>query len=58
MDTSADDGLPPIPPDYLVERATRAVQGDFRRILAKAGTPAPVPGDELPESWPMSPSAP
>jgi hypothetical protein len=39
---------------YLAERAARAVPGDFGRILAKAGTPTPVPGDELPEFWPRT----
>jgi hypothetical protein len=37
---------------YLAERAARAVSGDLGRLLAKAGTPAPIPGDELPEGWP------
>ncbi len=37
---------------YLAERATRATAGDLGRILAKAGTAIPVPGDELPEGWP------
>ena len=37
---------------YLAERAARVISGDLGRILAKAGTPAPIPGDELPESWP------
>ena len=39
---------------YLSERAARAMPGDLGRILAKAGTPTPVPGDELPEGWPES----
>lgn len=39
---------------YLAERATRATPGDLRRVLAKAGTPTPIPGDELPEGWPES----
>jgi len=34
---------------YLAERAARARPGDFGRILAKAGTPVAIPGDELPE---------
>jgi N-acetylglutamate synthase/N-acetylornithine aminotransferase len=34
---------------YLAERAARAKPGDFGRILAKAGTADPVPGDELPD---------
>src|SRR6185437_10135574 len=36
---------------YLAERAGRAVEGDLGRVLAKAGTPTPIPGDELPEGW-------
>jgi len=39
---------------YLAERAARATSGDLGRILAKAGTPTPIPGDELPENWPES----
>ena len=39
---------------YLVDRATRAMVGDLGRILAKAGTATPIPGDELPEGWPNS----
>ncbi len=41
---------------YLAERGARAVSGDFRRILDKAGTPTPIPGDELPEGWPETPA--
>ena len=41
---------------YLAERAGRATPGDLRRILAKAGTAIPVPGDELPEGWPEQPA--
>ena len=37
---------------YLAERAARAVPGELGRVLAKAGTPTPVAGDELPEDWP------
>ncbi len=37
---------------YLAERAARATPGDLERVLAKAGTPTLVPGDELPEGWP------
>ena len=37
---------------YLAERAARAMPGDLGRILAKAGTATPIPGDELPEGWP------
>ena len=36
---------------YLAERAARANAGDLGRVLAKAGTPTPIPGDELPEGW-------
>ncbi len=39
---------------YLIERAARATSGDLGRILAKAGTTTPIPGDELPEDWPDS----
>ena len=39
---------------YLAQRAARATGGDLERILEKAGTAAPVPGDELPETWPDS----
>jgi antitoxin component of MazEF toxin-antitoxin module len=39
---------------YLTERAARATAGDLGRILAKAGTATPIPGDELPEDWPDS----
>ncbi len=39
---------------YLAERASRATTGDLGRILAKAGTATPIPGDELPEGWPES----
>jgi len=39
---------------YLAERAARATSGGLGRILAKAGTPTPIPGDELPENWPES----
>ena len=39
---------------YLAERAARVMPGDLGRILAKAGTAAPIPGDELPEGWPDS----
>ncbi len=36
----------------LAERAARATSGDLGRILAKAGTATPIPGDELPKGWP------
>ena len=39
---------------YLAERASRATPGDLGRILAKAGTATPIPGDELPGGWPDS----
>lgn len=39
---------------YLAERAARATPGNLGRILAKAGTATPIPGDELPEGWPDS----
>lgn len=38
----------------LAERAARATLGDLGRVLAKAGTAPPIPGDELPEGWPGS----
>ena len=41
---------------YLAQRAARAVPGDFRRILEKAGDDTPIPGDELPGELPLSPS--
>ncbi len=37
---------------YLSERAARANAGDLGRILAKAGSPTAIAGDELPEGWP------
>jgi hypothetical protein len=40
----------------LAERGARAVAGDFGCVLAKAGTPTPVPGDDLPEGWPGRPA--
>lgn len=36
---------------YLTERAARAKPGEFGRIVAKAGSATPIPGDELPEAW-------
>jgi hypothetical protein len=42
---------------YLAERAGQAVAGDLGRILAKAGTPTAIAGDELPEGWPDQPMA-
>ena len=35
----------------LAERAARAVAGDMGRVLAKAGMPVAVPGDEVPDLW-------
>jgi len=35
---------------YLASRAAQAVPGEFSRVLAKAGAPVALPGDELPES--------
>lgn len=37
--------------DYFTRRAARATPDEFERILAKAGTEPPRPGDELPEGW-------
>jgi hypothetical protein len=42
---------------YLAERAERARPGDLGRILAKAGTPTQIEGDELPEGWLKTPAA-
>ena len=39
---------------YLAGHAARATPGDLGRVLAKAGTATPIPGDELPEGWPES----
>ncbi|WP_158743179.1 toxin-antitoxin system HicB family antitoxin [Acidisphaera sp. L21] len=36
---------------YLVDRAMRAAEGDLGRVLAKAGAPVAIPGDELPDGW-------
>lgn len=36
---------------YLEDRAARAVPGEMGRLLAKAGTATPLPGDEVPEGW-------
>jgi hypothetical protein len=36
---------------YLEGRAARAVPGEMARLLAKAGTATPLPGDEVPEGW-------
>jgi hypothetical protein len=33
---------------YLTDRSARAPLGAMGRILAKAGTATPIPGDELP----------
>ena len=39
---------------YLAKRAAHATPGDLGRILAKARTATPIPGDDLPEGWPDS----
>jgi hypothetical protein len=36
---------------YLAKRAARGSLADFDRILRKAGTQPPQPGDEIPEGW-------
>jgi hypothetical protein len=36
---------------YLAQRASRAIPGDFNRILEKAGGDAVIPGDEPPVSF-------
>jgi hypothetical protein len=36
---------------YLADRASRGSVADLDRILAKAGTEPPAPGDEIPEGW-------
>ena len=41
---------------YLAQRAARSKPGDITRILTKAGDDAAIPGDELPEGWPLSSS--
>ena len=33
-------------------RVARATTGDLGRILAKAGTATPIPGDDPPGCWP------
>ena len=42
---------------YLAERADRAKPGDLSRILAKAGTPTQIEGDEVPAGWLATPPA-
>ena len=42
---------------YLADRAERAKPGDLSRILAKAGGPIQVEGDEVPEGLPKAPPA-
>ena len=39
----------------LADRADRAKPGDLSRILAKAGTPTPIEGDEVPPGWQATP---
>ena len=41
---------------YLAQRAARPKPGDITRVLEKAGDDTPIPGDELPEGWPLSSS--
>jgi hypothetical protein len=36
---------------YFDDRAARGDAAGFARILAKAGRPVAIPGDELPEGW-------
>ena len=36
---------------YFETRATRAMHGDYQRVLAAAGSPKAIEGDELPEGW-------
>ena len=37
---------------YFEDRASRARPDALERILARAGRPEAIPGDELPEGWP------
>ena len=39
---------------YLAARAGRSKPEDFGRILANAGTDAPIPGDEIPGEEPVA----
>jgi hypothetical protein len=41
---------------YLAQRAARSKPGDLLRILDKAGDDTPIPGDELPDGWSVTPS--
>jgi hypothetical protein len=41
---------------WLAERNDRAKPGDLGRILAKAGTPTSIEGDEVPEGWLATPA--
>ena len=40
---------------YLAQLAARSKPGDFLRILEKAGDDTPIPGDELPDGWTVTP---
>jgi hypothetical protein len=41
---------------YLAQRSARSKPGDMARILEKTGDDTAIPGDELPEGWPLSSS--
>jgi hypothetical protein len=41
---------------YIAQRAARSKPGDITRVLEKAGDNTAIPGDELPEGWPLSSS--
>jgi hypothetical protein len=41
---------------YLAQRAARARPDAIKRVLEIAGDDAPIPGDELPEGWSVTPS--
>jgi HicB-like protein involved in pilus formation len=41
---------------YLAQRAARSKPGDIARILDMAGDDTAIPGDELPEGWPLNSS--
>jgi len=36
---------------YFEARAARAAPGDYQSVLAAAGQPEAIDGDELPEGW-------
>ena len=38
---------------YIAQRAARAKPGAMARILEMAGDDTPIPGDDLPEGWPV-----